>query len=528
MPKFRSGALFLYGGKMQILKFLFLIGVFSIHFGVIARDVENKEKIKLTTKEAVQRALQNNPEIKSNIFELGKADTNFLKAESKYSWRLIAGVDSKKSILPDNQLNFFSGTKISDDKIFAGIEKIFTTGTYFKVEVSNNRFDSNAFEDPIRNAGTFRALALPPLYTGAITVTLSQDLLKNTFGVQDRNLKKILENQSEISKLDLSFKVSNSIVNTLVSYWTYVISDSSIKTYEKLLQNVKNVRNLTIQKSKLGLSENFEINQWNALLAQTENQLEKTKLEREENKNKLLRILGLPNTTEIGEISDLKEEIPSDYNVERDTEYAFQNRADWKTMIIRKEIVALTEKSAKDNALPSIKLTVIGSSKGQTIVAPQNNFLDTNEGTLSRKYYEATANLRVTYPIADSGIKADLRDAKISEMQVSLLEQDLKREIEDDIRIKYETVVATHKILQNSIQMRKQSEAYYNGLYRSFNQGRFNSITVKNALDTLVQNQLQETQAKINFNIEILRYEIARNSLLKTYEIDVEQLIPKL
>lgn len=505
----------------------FLLVLFA-NFLILVLSLESKEVLKLTTKEAVQRALQNNPEVKNNLFELGKADTNFLKSESKYSWRLVAGVDSQKSVLPDNQLNFFSGTKISNDKIFAGVEKIFATGTYFKVEASSTRFDSNAFEDPIRNAGTFRALALPPLYTGAITLTLSQDLLKNSFGVQDRNLQKILENQAEISKLDLSFKVSNSIVNTLVSYWTYVISDTSIKTYERLLQNVRNVRNLTIQKSKLGLSENFEINQWNALLSQTENQLEKAKLEREENKRKLLRILGLPNDTEIGEIVDLKEEIPSDYNVERDIEYAFQHRADWKTMSIRKEIVALSEKSAKDNALPSVKLTVVGTSKGQTIVAPQNNFLDTNEGTLSRKYYEATANLRVTYPLADSGIKADLRDAKISELQVSLLEQDLKREIEDDIRIKYESVVVAHKILQNSIQMRKQSEAYYNGLYRSFNQGRFNSIAVKNALDTLVQNQLQETQAKINFNIEILRYEIARNSLLKTYEIDVEQLIPKL
>jgi len=516
------------GGKMKLRvnnKFFFLFIIFFINFNINSQG--NREKLNFTLKEVVQKAIENSPEIKSNVYELAKTDTGFLKSQSKYSWRLVGGLDSQKQILPDNQVNFFSGTKISNDKIFAGVEKIFPTGTYFKVEASTVRFDSNAFEDPIRYGGTFRNLGIPPLYTGAITVTLSQDILKNSFGVQDRNIQKILEHQSEIAKLDISYKLSNVIVNTLVSYWNYVISDSSFKTYERLQRNTKNIRDLTIQKTKLGTSENFEVNQWNAALSQVESQLEKTKLEREENKRKLLRILGLSTDEELGEITDLKEEIPQDFNLEKDVEYAFQNRTDWKSLQIRKEIVAMSEKNAIDNALPSVKLNLIGSSKGQTIVAPQNNFLDSSEGVTSRKYYEATANLRVTYPLADKGIKADIRDSKISALQVSLAEQDLRREIEDDLKIKYETVVVGYKILQNAIKTRKQSEAYYNGLYNGFRNGRFNTLAVKNALDTLVQNQLAETQAKINFNIDILRYEIARNSLFESYEIDIEQIIPK-
>lgn len=499
--------------------------VFLLGLGINAQ--EKKEKVVLTLKEAVQKAVENSPEVKSNVYELAKTDTGFLKSQSKYSWRLIGGVDSQKQVLPDNQLNFFSGTKISNDKIFAGVEKIFMTGTYFKVEASTVRFDSNAFEDPIRNAGSFRALALPPLYTGAITVTLSQDILKNSFGVQDRNLQKILEHQSEIAKLDISYKLSNLIVNTLVSYWSYVVSDSSLKTYEQLQRNTRNIRDLTVQKTKLGLSENFEINQWNALLSQTESQMERTKLEREENRRKLARVLGLPNDAELGQISDLREEVPSDINLEKDTEFAFQNRNDWKALNLRKEIVAMSEKTAQDNALPSVKLNLIGSSKGQTLAAPQNNYLDTGEGVMSRKYYEATANLRVTYPLGDTGVRADLRDSKVSSMQVSLAEQDMRREIEDDLKIKYETVLVGHKILLNATKTRKQSEAYYGGLYNGFRQGRFNAVAVKNALDTLVQNQLAETQAKINFNIDLLRYEIAKNSLLQNYEIDIDQLVPK-
>lgn len=482
---------------------------------------------KLTVKEAIQRAIEFSPEIRNTRFELVKTDSGFLKAESKYSWRLIGGVDANKSVLPDNQLNFFTGTKTSTDKISGGIEKVFNTGTYFKTEISTTRFDSNAFEDPVRNLGTgFSGLAIPPLYTGAITLTLSQDIMKNTFGLQDRNIQKILKNQSEIAKLDLGYKLSTTIVDTLITYWTGIVSESSVKTFEQLLKNTKNVRDITRQKANLGLAETFEINQWNALYSQTENQLQKAKLENEENKRKLIRILNLPSEAVLGEMSDLRMDLPNDLNLEKDIEYAFTHRNDWKSMGFKKEIATLSKENAKDNALPSVKLAASRSAKGQTLISPQQNFTGTENGVPTTKYYDAAANLKVVYPLGDKGVKAEYRDAEILNAQVKIQEEDMYKEILDDLRNKYDQVVVGHKILENAIETTKQSEAYYKGITNSFRQGRFNAVAVKNALDTYTQNQLQEIQAKINYNINLLRYELAKNSLLDKYEIDVDKLVP--
>ena len=74
--------------------------------------------------------------------------------------------------------------------------------------------------------------------------------------------------------------------------------------------------------------------------------------------------------------------------------------------------------------------------------------------------------------------------------------------------------------------MRKEAESYYNGLLASFRKGRFTAVAVKNALDTLVQYQLQEMQAKINFNINLMRYELAKNSLFKKFDVDLDKLLP--
>lgn len=219
--------------------------------------------LKLTTEETVKRALENNYNLQNLRYELAKSDTNFLKNDSKYSWRLVADGRSSQSILPFNQTNIFTGTKISDDTIKGGIEKILqTTGTYFKMEAGTRRFDSNAFENPATTPAGFSALGIPPLYTGFVRATISQDLLKNSFGYKGRNEIKILESQAEIAKNQVSQQISAVIVESLVDFWDYSIKTQAVKTYKQLVENTKNIRNLTIRKQSLGLSESFEVNQW--------------------------------------------------------------------------------------------------------------------------------------------------------------------------------------------------------------------------------------------------------------------------
>ncbi|MBK8394367.1 MAG: TolC family protein [Leptospiraceae bacterium] len=495
-----------------------------------AKPVTGEEKpkkvLKLTMKETVQRSVEFNPNIRNAKYELVKYDSGFLKSESKYSWRLVGGAEITEGRLPYNQANIFSGTKTQTNKYNLGVEKVFNTGTYFKIDASTQRFDSNAFENSFTSPSGFSALGLPPLYTGAITATLSQDLLKNTFGLQDRNNQTILKNQSEITKEELSLKLSNTIVGALVDYWTYSVSDSSTATFEQLLKNTKNIRDLTKQKTGLGLAEGFEINQWNALYTQTENQLEKAKLERDENKRKLIRNLNLTSDSEIGSITDMETELPPNLDYDKDLEYAFQNRGDWRSMKLKREIAELSMKNAKDNALPSLKVSGSYSYQGQTLISPQDNFTNGTNGIPSFKYHNLNANAKLSYPIGDTGVKAELRDSAILERQINILEDDLKKEIADELRARVDAVIIGHKILQNATKTRKESENYYNGLLNSFRQGRFTAVAVKNALDTLVQNQLQEVQAKVNFNINILRYELTKNSLLKKFDIDVEKLVP--
>lgn len=474
--------------------------------------------------QAVQYAIENNPQIRSARYDLQKTDSNYLKSQSKYTWRALAGLQASKQKQPFNQQNIFTGTKIHNDTISAGIDRMFETGTYFKIEGSTTRFDSNAFEEAATTPASFRSLGIGPLYTGKLGIVLSQELLKNSFGIQERNNQEMLKLQSKMAKNQVSYQISGLVVETLINYWQYLIQDESVKTYERLLKNTRDIRNLTYRKMNLGLAERFEINQWNALLSQAQSQVEKTKLSKEEARRKLLRTLNLPETTIIDNPKGLQEELPEDLNYQKDLEYAFANRSDWKNLKIQAEMAQLSEENAKNQAMPSLKATVSYGYQGQNLESPQKNFTDSKAGIPSFKYSEGSASLNLVYPINDPGVKVGIRDAYIQKKQVALSQQDKRREIEDEIQIRLDSVKTSHKILKNAIQTRKSTERYYYGLLSSFRRGRFTAVAVKNALDSLVQNELSEMRSKINFNIDLLRYDLAKNSILPRFGINEEKL----
>lgn len=61
-----------------------------------------------------------------------------------------------------------------------------------------------------------------------------------------------------------------------------------------------------------------------------------------------------------------------------------------------------------------------------------------------------------------------------------------------------------------------------------FRQGRYTAVNVKNALDSLANTELAVTQAKINFNINLVRYELAKNSLFEKYGLDLYSILEEV
>ncbi|TGK00193.1 TolC family protein [Leptospira langatensis] len=515
---------------------LFLVGAFSMPSVSFAQDLgtslHNQPRIvKLTLREAVNFVLDNNLTVKNAKMDFVKADSAELKNLSQYAWTLVGSISKTKTTLPNNNNNVLNGQKISNDRIAMGFQKQFQTQTFFSMELSHTRFDSNAFETAAsasRLGAVGPLLAAPPQYTDALTVTLAQEFLKYSFGETEKDRQKVLKQNAVIRRDELVDILSQLVVKTLVDYWTLSVYDSQVATFEKLEKNTRNIRDLTIRKRNLGLSESFEVNQWTSALTQTENSLERARLSRAESERNLIRVLNVDPSSKVAGITDLHEKVPTDINPERDYKYALEHRIDLRNLARQREIaeVELRIKQAED--MPSLKVTGSYSTRGQTFLNPMQNYVNPETGMMSFRYPEKTLGIALSYPLFDIGIKTDIRDAKFKVETLEKQEADLKAQIKEELENRYNSIVAGAELLETATKQREEAEKFYQGVQLRFSQGRFTAVVVKSALDGLIQAELQVAQARINFNIDIVRYDLARNYVFEKFGVDIKQIVHEL
>ncbi|HNN05423.1 MAG TPA: TolC family protein, partial [Leptospiraceae bacterium] len=473
---------------------------------------QDKKTVRISIKEAVANVIEHNLTVKNAKLEILKTDTPELKNHGKFNWTVFGEVTSFKTQNPVNQTTILSGTKVSNDRIAAGIEKQFHTGTYFMAEISTVRFDANAFEGQSAYLNSRLAfLAIKPLYTGALTFKLSQELWKYSFGKYEKNKEKILQTQAAIDRDQLVFLLSNIVAKTLIDYWSLAILDNAVLTYEKLLKNAKQIRGITYEKQRIGIAEAFDGSMWNSIVAGLESQVERAKLDRYAAEVNLKRILGVDPSMQVEGVTDLIEEIPSGISYEKDLAYAYEKRIELRNLKRLREKSRLQRKNAEEEDEPSVKLSAMYSTRGQTLLSPQENYINTGQGILSLKYPEARAEINISYPLWDEGVKETLREAKVNEKQIEEQEEAFRKEVAVELRNRIDAINTSYLTLKNAKKAKEETDRYFRGLYAKYSSGRFTSLMVKNALDALAQSELQIIQAKVNFNINLVRYDLVKN-----------------
>lgn len=478
----------------------------------------------LSLEEVVHFVLDNNNTVRIQQLEILKSDTELKKDNAKYAPVASASYQGYEKTDKSTPSTLFSGTKTNQDVFKAGVTKLFSTGTYAGIEVSDTRYDSNAGEGTVAYYNSFASmLAQDPLHTGAVTLQLRQELLKNAFGYSQERLNQIAENNSSIQRENMTYQLSQLVVQAMIDYWNLAIAEEQVQTREMLLRNTKNLRNITMRKTRLGLAEPFEVNQWNALTASAESELQQAILNRDNTRRNLLRTMNLDPSTPLTGATKLLDKLPPDLDVDQDIDNAYRTRPDFKNIALSRKNAELAKDMADNNLLPSVSIAGQYSWRDQGRHA-RNAYYDAASG----KYHEASVEFKVEYPIGDEGAEVDARNARISLEQVSIQESQLKRQIHDDVKQGYDQIVASKEILEKARFSLSETQTYYNRLVTRYGQGRFTAEAVKQALDALVQARLGVLQSTVGFNIALIQYDMTRNVIWEKFHVDVDQVIDRL
>lgn len=488
----------------------------------INKKIQQKNQ-KLSLEEVVQIVINNSNAVQLQQLEIIKSDTDLKKEESKYAPIIDFKFQSYEKI--DKQLpqTIFQGTKINQDTYTLGIQKLFESGTFFRIEGSDSRFDSNAGEGPLALTNPIlQQIKQPPLHTGAIKVILQQDLLKNAFGYSQKRLNEIAKKKSSIQREQLEFQLSGLIVKTMIDYWNLAIAEQEVKTANGLLNNVNTIRNITYQKLRYGLAEPFEVNQWDALYNQAEITLNVAILDRDTKRRSLLRTLNLDPNLELTGSTELITELPKDIDVKKDVEIALKTRQDYKSILYSLDIAKMSKELAENNLLPTIRIG--GQYASRDFGRYSGSAWDQIQ---TGKYPEKAIEFKIEYPLWDEGSKVDARNAKIALEQLEIQKKELERQIQDEIELGYKQIQTAYDSLNKARSSYNKTYQFYLGLLNGYRKGRFNATAIKNALDALLQAEKGYNQALINYNITLVRYDLLRNKIFEKFNIDIEKVLNK-
>lgn len=478
----------------------------------------------LTMEETIRLVLTNNNSVRMQQLEIVKSDTDLKKEESRYAPK----VDFKASygqredkLLP---ATIFQGTRIQQNAYTAGVEKVFESGTYARVEGSDTRFDSNAGEGlTAMSSSLLSQLAQPPMHTGAVSLMLQQELMKNAFGYSQRRLMEIARKKALLQREQLEYQLTGLVVKTMVDYWGLAIAEQEMVTAKLLLNNTTNLRNITAQKVGIGLAEGFELNQWNALVSSADIQLKTSELNRDKQRADLLRTMNLDPGTRLTGATELIQVFPSDIAVKDDVEFAIKNRPDLRAVDRQMELTRLSAELAENNLLPTVRIGGKYSSRDW------GRYSDMAFNAVpSLRYPETGVEFYVQYPLWDEGAKVDARNARVAMRQLQLQKDEIYRQVRDDISLGYDQLKVAFDSLEKSRYALQQTEAFYYGLVVGYQRGRFTAVSVKNALDALIQTRQALTRATIQYNIALIRYDMARNKIFVKNNIDISDVITRL
>ncbi|HMB20095.1 MAG TPA: TolC family protein [Spirochaetota bacterium] len=321
----------------------------------IDKDSGEEEKLKLTLHSVLDYILRQNLDVKKALLEYQRAGTDLKKYRGIYDPSLSGSAkysDINKS--PDNPANTFQGKEIKQHDYTVGIGKYFSTGTSMQVSVNSLYQDVQGAvipmpTGPINLGGEG--------YQTTVQATLSQELLKNTFGINTRLNEQLLSNSTRMKKEAIKYQLSNLVVEALVGYWNVAIAEESLETARLNLNSTKEIRNLVRSKLSLGLSEREEVLDWNSKVLQLQNAFDQTDKQLYDARLAVLRVLNMEPDTEFEILTKLTTTSP-DITYEQAIKDAFSKRVDLKNQRLAMHNAELGMRMATHDTLPSVKMNM--------------------------------------------------------------------------------------------------------------------------------------------------------------------------
>ncbi|MEW5900501.1 MAG: TolC family protein, partial [Acidobacteriota bacterium] len=376
------------------------------------------EKLSLTLKECIARALANNLDLAIEAFSPDIDDASISESREKYLPELGLGYGDRKQTVQSPWGLEGTSFLYRYDNYSVRLSQRLVTGGSATLSFSNSMTDS-----------TRAFTQINPAYNSTIQLSLTQPLLKD-FGPKANRIDTLRAiNQRELSISALNSKVIQTIFDVESAYWNLYSAIENLRVREYALEQSREIHRRNQEGERMGTKSAIDVLSSEAEVAQYEDSVVSARLVVEQNEARLGEILNLPVgappvTSQPVVPSDKPLIEKKDITYEEALKMALGQRPEITQFENQLENNANDISYYKNQALPQLDLNFETWSPGQSgikLIYKDNNPLtgivvdrivgsrvDATKEALRRTYKNWSVNLNLTVPLGNVFSRASL------------------------------------------------------------------------------------------------------------------------
>ncbi len=506
----------------------------------ISRDDEIQ---RVTLKETIAIALENNPGIAARRLEPTRVQQDVLEAQGQYDPVAAADLLYSKVVTPNP--NALSGVNTSDISTTTGnayLRKLLRTGARLNVDFLNERLDNNA-----------QFIELRPQYTPEMGFSLVQPLLRD-FGWDFSYLVvRVAERTADAAYYQYEADLTDFVVQVIIAYWAVVGRREAVEVRREAMVLAERTVSENQARVDVGLLPPVSVLEAQADAKSREEQLLVAQNDLTIARQRLAQLAFfrpqgsfVPRTLEPVEEAD-REDIQPD--VDDSLALALVERPEIAASAKGVEVRQLNERITGNQLLPRVDL--VGgyglnglSGRTDTFISERNlggcTFISQDvwqcpnsrfagsKGEAYRRLYSGdyqsyNFGIQVEVPIDNAGARARNTRSKIELNQAELNHRQLLSDVTLEVRQTVSDVLTSRQRIDTSRVARELADQNLRNQEKRHEVGM---ATTKDLLDfqtRLTEARAAEVQSQIDHAISLARWRRAEGQLLEHFQIVIDR-----
>lgn len=468
------------------------------------------EVMTLSLEESILLGLKNNLDIAIEGFNPKIRETDVTSAKAVFDPAAFAEVTFAKDKAQNrSRLATNPVTDNEDLNAGVGVRQDLPTGANYELRFDNHR----------NNTNTSFLESLNPAYDSALSLVLTQPLLKN-FGVDvNRTQIKIAQNEREISLDQFRQTMMGVITQVQTAYWDLVFALENLKVQQRSLQLAKELAELNRARVRAGVAAPVEITQAEAEVAARERDVIAAEKGVRDAEDQLKVVLNMPKQGEWGgailptDPAKFSAVVPDLPGAVAD---ALRKRPEYQAAKVDLSNRELNLRFARNQLLPDLALT--GSVGVQGLGGNYGNDLD---NLSSGDFYQASVGIALTVPIGNRAARSQFVKAQLERNQTQVSLQKLEVQITAEVREAVRRVETASKQVEATKAGRVLAEEQLRIERKRLEAGVSTTFEVLRLQRDLTAAQANEVQALTDFNKSLANLDQARGVALEKHRIQM-------